>query len=100
MARFYTNENIAAQAVSELRRLGHEVLTTLEAGNANAAVPDAEVLAFAVAQRRILVTNNRRHFLRLHQDRSEDHAGIVLCTFDLDFAGQYVQIRPVFELAV
>ena len=51
MARFYSNENIAAQVVLELRRLGHDVLTTLEAGNANAAVPDDEVLAFAQARR-------------------------------------------------
>ena len=70
MARFYSNENIAAQLLSELRRLGHDVLTTFEAGNANAALPDAEVLAFAVAQGRILLTNNRRHFLRLHQTRT------------------------------
>ena len=93
MGRFYSNENIAAQVVSELRRLDHDVLTTIEAGNANAAVPDAEVLAFAVAQGRILITNNRRHFLRLHQNRTEDHAGIILCTFDLDFAGQARRIH-------
>ena len=47
MARFYSNENIALQVVMELRRLGHDVLTSLEAGNANASVPDPEVLAFA-----------------------------------------------------
>lgn len=38
MARFYSNENIASQVVMELRRLGHDVLTSLEAGNANASV--------------------------------------------------------------
>jgi hypothetical protein len=35
------------QAVTELRRLGHNVVTSLDAGKANSAVPDAEVLAFA-----------------------------------------------------
>jgi len=29
-----------------MRRLGHDVLTSFESGKANAAVPDAEVLAF------------------------------------------------------
>lgn len=48
MARFYSNENIALQVVTELRGLGHDVLTSLDAGKANAAVPDAEVLALAV----------------------------------------------------
>ena len=88
MARFYTNANTPAQVVTELRRMGHDVLTSLDAGNANASVPDMEVLAFAVAQHRILLTYNRRHFLRLHQHRTAGHRGIVLCTFDLDFCGQ------------
>jgi hypothetical protein len=56
MARFYTNENTPLQVVAELRRLGHDVLTSLDAGKANSAVPDADVLAFAVANGRILLT--------------------------------------------
>ena len=35
MARFYTNENVPAQVVVELRRLGHDVVTSLDAGKAN-----------------------------------------------------------------
>jgi len=69
VALFYSNENIALQVVMELRRLGHDVLTSMEAGNANLSVPDAEVLDFAVSKGRILVTHNRRHFLQLHSSR-------------------------------
>ena len=97
MARFYSNENIPAQVVSELRRLGHEVLTSLEAGNANAAVPDHEVLAFARSEHRILLSHNRRHFFRLHQHRIEDHAGIVVCSFDTDFIAQAQRIHQAVE---
>jgi predicted nuclease of predicted toxin-antitoxin system len=85
VARFYSNENIPAQVVAELRRMGHDVLTILEAGKANSSVPDAEVLAFAMAEGRILLSHNRRRFLQLHQRRSGDHAGMVLCTVDADF---------------
>jgi len=85
VARFYSSENIALQVVTELRRLGHEVLTSLEAGKANASVPDAEVLAFAVAENRILLSHNRRHFLQLHRHWTSGHTGMVLCTFDADF---------------
>src|ERR1022692_5233156 len=92
MARFYTNENYPFQVVTELRRLGHDGITSLDAGKANSAVPDAEVLAFSVAQGRILATHNRRHFLRLHRHRTADHAGIVLCTFDPDFCRQAQRI--------
>lgn len=40
MARFYTNENIELQIVEALRSIGHDVLTSLEAGNANRSVED------------------------------------------------------------
>ena len=88
MARFYSNENMPLPVVMELRRPGHDVLTSLDAGNANASVPDPEVLSFASFQQRILLTNNRRHFLQLHLRRTEGHCGMDLCTFDADFTGQ------------
>ena len=93
MARFYTNENIASQVVNELRRLGHDVLTSLDAGRANASVPDSEVLSFAAAEHRILLSHNRRHFLNLHRQKTADHSGIILCTFDPDFSRQAQRIH-------
>jgi hypothetical protein len=39
MAQFYTNENMPVQVVTELRRLGHDVITSLDAGKANSTVP-------------------------------------------------------------
>jgi predicted nuclease of predicted toxin-antitoxin system len=85
VARFYSNENFPIQTVRELGRLGHDVLTSHEAGNANRSVADEEVLQFAASQRRILLTQNRLHFLRLHQRAVSAHAGIVICTYDPDF---------------
>jgi hypothetical protein len=85
MARFYANENFPFPTVEALRCLGHDVLTTAESGRAGQAIPDADVLAFAMAAQRIVVTLNRRHFIRLHQTMPT-HAGIVVCTFDPDFA--------------
>ncbi len=76
MARFYANENIPAPVVSELRTLGHEILTSAEAGNSNLAIPDAEVLAFATSKRLSVLTHNRRHFLRLHARGTSPHHGI------------------------
>jgi hypothetical protein len=57
MARFYTNENVPLQVVTELRRLGHDVLTSSDAGKANLAVPDSEVLLFAATENRVLITS-------------------------------------------
>ena len=83
MARFYANENFPLPAVVELRRLGHDVLTVQETGKADRAWPDEEVLSFAAADRRSLLTFNRRHFVRLHAIQPS-HAGIVACAVDAD----------------
>ncbi len=93
MVRFNSNENLPFQVVLELRALGHDVLTSFEAGRANAAMPDADVLAFAAAEGRILLTNNRRHSIALHNERSVDHAGIAVCTYDPDLAAQARRIH-------
>ncbi|NJM07560.1 DUF5615 family PIN-like protein [Candidatus Gracilibacteria bacterium] len=85
MAQLYANENFPLPVVMELRRLGHDVLTTYESGRAGSAIPDDEVLAFSIAEERVLLTINRKHFIRLHRHRP-DHPGIIVCTFDLDFA--------------
>ena len=49
MARLYANENFPLPVVEELRRLGHDVRTVQEMGKGNQAVPDEEVLAFAIS---------------------------------------------------
>jgi len=55
------------------------------------------------AEPRILLSHNRRHFLRLHQHRTEDHAGIVLCTFDPDSSGLarriHIAVASVSDMA-
>ena len=84
MAAFYSNENFPLPAVEALRRLGHDVLTIQETGRADRATPDEEVLAFAAEQERILLTLNRRHFIRLH-NTGRPHMGLIVCTFDPDF---------------
>jgi hypothetical protein len=84
MAQLYANENFPLPVVEELRRLGHSVLTTYESGRAGIALPDDEVLAFTIAEKRVLLTINRKHFIRLHR-QTPDHTGIIVCSFDLDF---------------
>ena len=101
MARLYANENFPLPVVNELRRLGHDVLTTQDTGRAEQAVPDEEVLEFAVNQTRAVITLNRKHFVQLHR-RESDHSGIIVCTFDRDFIAQAQRIHDatsVSELA-
>jgi len=96
MARLYSNENFPLPAVEELRRLGHDVLTIQETGQADQSLSDDAVLAFAYAEGRILLTNNRRHFIRLHREQRE-HCGIVVCTVDPDFVGLAQRIHTALE---
>jgi hypothetical protein len=41
---------------------------------------------------------NRKHFLNLHR-RMPQHGGMVLCTFDPDFAGQAVRLDEALRSA-
>ncbi len=88
MARLYSNENFPQPVVERLRTLGHDVLTVKEAGYANAAIPDSDVLAFATQEARAVLTINRKDFIDLHKNYHEagtTHAGIIVCTKDDDF---------------
>ena len=94
MARLYANENFPLPAVEALRSLGHDVLTIHESGGAGQAMSDEAVLAFACAEQRVLLTLNRKHFVRLHQSHP-DHSGIIVCTFDPDFLRLAERIHAV-----
>ncbi len=82
--------------VEILQNLGHDVLTTKDAGNDNKRIPDEEVLAFAIAEKRIVVTFNYNHFKRLHRFQP-DHFGIVICTEDRDFQALEHRIHEAIE---
>ena len=84
MARIYANENFPFPVVEELRRLGHDVLTTYESGRAEQRLPDRDMLAFAISEKRAVLTHNRRHFVHLHGEQPA-HYGIIVCSIDSDF---------------
>lgn len=96
MARLYANENFPCPVVEGLKALGHDVLSVQDTGQAGRAWPDEEVLRFAVAEARAVLTLNRRHFVRLHGDQP-GHRGIVVCSFDADFERQ---ARSIHEALV
>lgn len=88
MALLYSDENFDHRVVAQLRSMGHDILTAQQAGQANQGIPDPQVLAFATARGRAVLTFNRRHFIRLHQCTLSggSHAGIIVCTSDSDAA--------------
>ena len=98
MARLYANENFPLPVVNELRRLGHDVLTTQDTGKAEQAIPDEEVLEYAASQKRAVITLNRKHFVQLHR-RESDHSGIIVCTFDRDFTAQAQRIHDATSVS-
>lgn len=96
MARFYSNENLPIDLVEALRQLNHDVLTSYEAGRANQNIPDQEVLAFATADRRCVVTLNRQDFIALHRS-GVSHSGIIICKEDRDYQGQAQALHGYLE---
>ncbi|BBC26044.1 DUF5615 family PIN-like protein [Pseudanabaena sp. ABRG5-3] len=83
MARLYADEQFPRIVVKLLRALDHDILTVQEAGKANQRIPDEDVLAFAIADNRAVLTINRSDFIRLH-NLQPIHAGIIVCTEDLN----------------
>jgi hypothetical protein len=91
VATFYADENFRRPVVEALRRLGHDVLTSEEAGRAGQGIPDEEVLADAMAFGRILLSQNRGDFIALDR-QGLPHCGIVACTYDPDSEGHALRI--------
>jgi Domain of unknown function (DUF5615) len=91
VAAFYADENFPLLVVEALRRLGHDVLTAFEAGQANERIPDDAVVEFAALSGRAVLTLNRWEFIRLHA-RLREHSGIVVCTQDPDAERQAAAI--------
>lgn len=98
MALLYSNENFPLKVVQLLRDMGHDVLSSNEAGNSNQRVPDEDVLVFAIQSDRVLLTLNRRDFIALHQ-RISNHSGIIVCTQSADLQEQAEQIHLAIQAA-
>lgn len=94
MIKFYSNENLPMDMVLELRQYGYDVLTSQEAGQANQGISDAEVLAFATQQQRVVITLNREDFIALHRS-GISHSGMIICKTDRDYKGQ-IQILHTY----
>jgi len=77
--KLYSNENFPLVVIQELRVLGYDVLTSYEARQANQRIPDEQVLQFAAFQERVLITINRKDFIRLHRQGIK-HYGIVIAS--------------------
>lgn len=84
MLKLYANENFPLETVRILRSLGYDVSTTHEMGKSNLSIPDEDVLAFAIAENRAILTVNRKDFMRLHR-LNPLHSGIIVCTKNDDF---------------
>lgn len=96
MVKLYSNENFPLPVVEELRNIGYDVLTIQETGRGGQALSDDAVLSFAVSEGRVLLTLNRKHFIRLHKE-NPGHSGIIVCSFDPDFVAQAHRIHKEIE---
>ena len=73
--------------VKMLISLGHTVITSYEAGQANQSIPDDKVLEYASQRNLIVITFNRDDFIELHKNGIQ-HSGIIVCKTDRDYQGQ------------
>ena len=92
MTRLFADEDFPLPVVAELRALGHDVLTTLDAGLAGVGTPDPDILAEATRLGRAVLTANRGDFARLHR-ADPTHAGVIGCTRDADVVALAARIH-------
>jgi hypothetical protein len=77
----YLVEDSLHRRVARALRPEHDVVTTLEAGNAG--ISDEDQLEYCARQRRVIVTANQADFARLRRDwtaNGREHAGIIILT--------------------
>jgi len=96
VARVNSNENVSLRIVEALRKLGHDIETSFEAGNANQETPDEEVLEYALSNSRVVLTNNRKDFIKLHR-KSVPHCGIAVYTVQPDAIETSTKIHGVLS---
>jgi predicted nuclease of predicted toxin-antitoxin system len=96
MLPLYADEQFPFPVVKRLRAKGYDILTVQDAGNANQRISDESVLAFATEQGRAVITQNRRHFIALH-NQGIQHQGIVVCSKNLDWDGFTVEIDRILN---
>jgi hypothetical protein len=85
--RFYMDQHFPGPATRGLRRHGVDVLTAQDAERCG--LPDAEQLAYATADQRVMVTFDP-DFLALHHS-GVSHAGIAWCEEQKYTIGQLVR---------
>jgi hypothetical protein len=76
MASLLADEDFDFHLVEALRAHGHSVVRHQEVRDAPRGEPDTEVLYRAATLGRILLTHNRRDFVRIHRGGTT-HAGIL-----------------------
>ena len=79
MAHLYADEEFPRPVVLLLRAMGHDVATVGERRRSGGS--DEMVLTDATSEGRVVLTHNRRDFIRLHRN-SQSHAGIISCSRD------------------
>jgi hypothetical protein len=84
---FYSNDNFVLDMVKILRKLGHTVITSYDAEQANQGISDDKVINYATQNNLAVITFNRDDFIELHNHNIQ-HSGIVICKTDRDYQGQ------------
>lgn len=77
--RIYTDEDVYGTVARALRDRGYDAITTPEAGNLGRS--DEEQLAFAISERRTILTCNVGDFVRLHTETRQanrEHGGMIV----------------------
>ena len=91
--RFQLDEHADHAIATETRRHGIDIITATDAGLLGASDPD--VVAFALAHRRVIVTRGTDYLA--WNDAGRAHAGIAWCAFGSRSVGHIVEMLRAMD---
>lgn len=97
--RYYFDEHVRSPVAAYLRTHHIDVLTTQEAGRSAQGIDDADQLAFATMQNRVLVSRDK-HFLNPHevpQIVTGQHAGVIAIRKEVGIGDEARYLRYAAE---
>lgn len=98
--RILLDAHVSGRRIGDALRADHHDVLALDEDAELGALPDADVLALAAADRRILVTFDQRHFaplLREWAEAGQTHAGCIL-VYGLDHSDFGLILRGIRQL--
>lgn len=90
------DEDFNHNVLERLKQEAYDVTSIKELGLDRQWFQDEDVLKKAIELNRVVLTHNKKHFIKLHR-KVKIHTGIITCYQTTDYEGLVVKLLALFE---